>query len=574
MNKPELTIGVPCYDDFDGTYFTIQALRMFHADVMDRCELIVVDNHPESPAGDMIKGLLTDWRREGERLRYEPMASPVGPAGAKNRVFQLAAADAVLCMDSHVLLPAGVLGELLRYYKQHPDTSDLLSGPMLDDKLNVYTTHFDDVWRGDMWGIWGRDERGVDSEGPAFEIPATGMGMFSCRRDAWLGFNDNFRGFGGEEFYIHTKFRQAGHRCLCLPFLRWMHRFARPNGVAYPLQQFDKVRNYVIGHRELGLPLDRVHRHFVLGEGEVCPDGSPAEAATVRIKPSEWNKMIVNPIPAPPPPEPSSAGCQPCDDEPPYKTLDDAYHLAAETVSDINQHIPKLRELAAQCESVTELGNRQGVSTTALLAGQPKRFDTYDVRYSKAVQHLVAVRGETAMQMHVADALTVDIDETDMLFIDTQHTAEQLTAELARHAGKVRRWIVLHDTHIFGERGEGGGPGLLPALRHFMREKTEWSVISHTIVNHGLTVIGRLPKDKPKLPGTIKIGANFAKALAAHVVDGAQKSEPAVFEHRLQQCELCDQRNGDRCAVCGCFIAKKAEWKEQVCSLGKWNNAF
>jgi hypothetical protein len=25
-----LTIGMPVYDDFDGMYFTIQALRMYH----------------------------------------------------------------------------------------------------------------------------------------------------------------------------------------------------------------------------------------------------------------------------------------------------------------------------------------------------------------------------------------------------------------------------------------------------------------------------------------------------------------------------------------------------------------
>ena len=50
------------------------------------------------------------------------------------------------------------------------------------------------------------------------------------------------------------------------------------------------------------------------------------------------------------------------------------------------------------------------------------------------------------------------------------HTADQLTRELQRHAGKVRQRIVLHDTQIFGERGEDGGPGLLVALRAFLRE--------------------------------------------------------------------------------------------------------
>ncbi len=73
-----------------------------------------------------------------------------------------------------------------------------------------------------MWGIWGTDPRGLDPEGEPFEIPMQGMGVFSCRQSAWQGFNPLFRGFGGEEGYIHEKFRQAGGRCLCLPWLRWI----------------------------------------------------------------------------------------------------------------------------------------------------------------------------------------------------------------------------------------------------------------------------------------------------------------------------------------------------------------
>jgi hypothetical protein len=88
-----------------------------------------------------------------------------------------------------------------------------------------------------------------------------------------------------------------------------------------------------------------------------------------------------------------------------------------------------------------------------------------------------------------------------------------LSNEFQRHAGKVRRWIVRHDTQILGERGEDGGPGLLPAVRRFLNENREWSVIHHTQANHGLTVLSRDPRDKPALPGTIKMAANFTKSL-------------------------------------------------------------
>ncbi|HJN93287.1 MAG TPA: glycosyltransferase family 25 protein, partial [Dehalococcoidia bacterium] len=122
--------------------------------------------------------------------------------------------------------------------------------------------HFDPVWRAGMFGVWATDERGVDPTHEPFEIPMQGLGLFACRRDAWLGFSSRFRGFGGEEGYIHEKFRQAGRRTLCLPFLRWMHRFNRPFGTRYPINWEDRVRNYFIGHRETGVSTAALEEHF------------------------------------------------------------------------------------------------------------------------------------------------------------------------------------------------------------------------------------------------------------------------------------------------------------------------
>jgi hypothetical protein len=139
---------------------------------------------------------------------------------------------------------------------------------MMMDNLNLWQTHMEPVWRDGMWGIWGYDKRGDDVDGPPFNIPAHGMGLFACRKDAWLGFNKGFRGFGGEECYIHEKFRQAGRNTLCLPFLRWLHRFPRPAGLPYPIRWEDRIHNYVLGHEELGLDPAPMLAHFshVIGE--------------------------------------------------------------------------------------------------------------------------------------------------------------------------------------------------------------------------------------------------------------------------------------------------------------------
>lgn len=268
------------YDDYEGVWFSVNALRLYHAAEMPRIEILVVDNHPDSVQGRLTRSFIENWVSNG---RYVGFSAPVGTAPPKNEVFRQARGRSVLCIDSHVLLEPDSLRRLLEYYDTHPDCQDLLQGPLVYDNLQTYSSHFADEWRGEMWGVWGTDPRAEfhrqvselpptatgerltsvrTTEGPAFEIPAQGLGLFSCRKDSWLGFHPGFRGFGGEEFYIHEKYRQAGRRTLCLPFLRWVHRFNRPRGVPYPLTKEHKFRNYVLGLTELGLPLEPAIRHF------------------------------------------------------------------------------------------------------------------------------------------------------------------------------------------------------------------------------------------------------------------------------------------------------------------------
>lgn len=247
-----LTIGMPTYNDFDGVYFTVQALR--HYQDLEDTELVVVDNY----GCEHTRAFVERW----SRARYVLDTDAVGTAAAKNRVFAEAQGEAVLCCDSHVMLMPGVIARLKTYYLEHPDTRDLLQGPLVADDLKTISSHFNPVWHNENWGIWATDSRGIDPDGEPFDVPMQGMGIFSCRKEAWLGFNPAFRGFGGEEGYIHEKFRQAGARTLCLPWLRWVHRFGRPAGVPYPVLLKDKVKNYIIGFTELGLDLEPVREHF------------------------------------------------------------------------------------------------------------------------------------------------------------------------------------------------------------------------------------------------------------------------------------------------------------------------
>jgi len=182
-------------------------------------------------------------------------------------------------VDCHVFVVPGALKLLLDYLDVHRDTRDLLQGPLLYDDLTTVSTHFRPEWRSGMYGVWEKSAAGVDIDAAPFDIPMQGLGLFACRRAAWPGFNPEFRGFGGEEGYIHEKFRRAGGRTLCLPFLRWMHRFARPLGTPYLNRWEDRLRNYLIAFRELGLDTAPVTEHFKAHLGE-----SAAEAMLERVE--------------------------------------------------------------------------------------------------------------------------------------------------------------------------------------------------------------------------------------------------------------------------------------------------
>jgi len=269
-SKPAtVTIGIATYDDFDGAWFTINSLYLHHPEVMEVAEVVLIDNRGNGPESPELKRFDTQL----PNVRYVPSRSYSSTA-VRDQLFAHARGELVIVLDSHVLLPAGALQSVIEWFGGHPDSRDLVHGPMLaaDNRKNS-ASHMDPVWNAGMYGVWGYDERADDVGGEAFEIPQHGLAAFACRRDAWPGLNTRFVGFGGEEGYVHEKIRLAGGRVLCLPGFRWQHRFPRPRGVSYRLNWEDRVRNYAIGWSEVGLDADLMAEHFVEATGlESAPD--------------------------------------------------------------------------------------------------------------------------------------------------------------------------------------------------------------------------------------------------------------------------------------------------------------
>jgi 3-methyladenine DNA glycosylase AlkC len=179
--------------------------------------------------------------------------------------------------------------------------------------------------------------------------------------------------------------------------------------------------------------------------------------------------------------------------------------------SDINEHFDALLDTAKECSHITEFGVRTVVSSWALLHSRPKTMISYDISYhiKENIEELIDVAKNNQINFNfiLADVLKVDIEETDMLFIDTLHTYKQLSQELVKHANKVKKYIVLHDTETFGytdesvynhaselSKNNSNKHGLVAAIDEFLKSEqgSNWTVKKKFTHNNGLTIIERV----------------------------------------------------------------------------------
>jgi glycosyltransferase involved in cell wall biosynthesis len=292
-------------------------------DLLQQIEFVICENNPDSNHARELKNFAIQNLAPEKSLSYTIQRENKGTAVAKDSAIAAANGEFILMLDSHVLLcpTTTVFEKLFEFMDENPDTNNLYNGPLVYDNCKSVSTHFRNTWGGGMWGSWATswkcscddfyydlelsDEelivrstkdskiikecpvcgynfsnleednyyRSLSNDGHSlavktfdeepFEIFGQGTGCFFVRKEAWLGYNQHARGFGGEECYIHEKFRKAGHKAYCLPFLAWMHKFHRVGTPGYPLEHYYKVRNYVLEYVELGLDLSPVHDYFV-----------------------------------------------------------------------------------------------------------------------------------------------------------------------------------------------------------------------------------------------------------------------------------------------------------------------
>jgi ornithine carbamoyltransferase len=187
--------------------------------------------------------------------------------------------------------------------------------------------------------------------------------------------------------------------------------------------------------------------------------------------------------------------------------LEEIYNQKTNEPSDIHEHLPTLKRYAEECNHITEMGVRWIVSTYAFLMGKPDKLISIDIQHPNtwnadlSLVEAAANEINAGFEFILGDTLQIEIDETDLLFIDTWHAYKQLKAELDRHHNKAKKYIILHDTTSYEFKDEtsyeslgwrGDGPGIGQAINEFLTENTEWVLHEKFTNNNGLTILKRI----------------------------------------------------------------------------------
>ena len=182
-----------------------------------------------------------------------------------------------------------------------------------------------------------------------------------------------------------------------------------------------------------------------------------------------------------------------------------------QTPSDINEHFPAIIKYGSECDHITEMGVRGIYSTWAWLACNPKNgLYSYDLhnpsKWGGDLQSVIdtAKSYNIKFQFTEADVTQIEIEPTDLLFIDTWHCYNQLKLELSLHSDKVKKYICFHDTTTYAHRNEPltsdhnwkenvtEGKGIWDAVTEFLEDHKEtWELIERFENNNGFTIIKR-----------------------------------------------------------------------------------
>ena len=236
---PWLSIVIPVRGKENELWFTLQGL--LNAGLEDGIEVVVVDNDPS----DHVRDVCESFGRSC--LRYVEAGEVKGVNYPRSVGASEARGEWLMMLDSHVLMRPGSFA-LMR--------ERILEGAYPEKSLIHFGVSFGspEVWGAyrltlhtNFWGTWHHLVE-PNALNP-YPIGATGNWAFLTRISDWNvmgGFNEAFRGYGGDEIYLQLKYWRSGGQVLLDPQVSGSH-WSGPR--AYHVTPLELVVNTAIAGR-------------------------------------------------------------------------------------------------------------------------------------------------------------------------------------------------------------------------------------------------------------------------------------------------------------------------------------
>lgn len=148
----------------------------------------------------------------------------------------------------------------------------------------------------------------------------------------------------------------------------------------------------------------------------------------------------------------------------------------------------EIKQYLKECESYTEFGIMQGPTLALACLSGIHKIRAYDINlewYNKAKNLFEQYTNTNNINFKVnkGNTLTCTIEPADLLYIDSLHEYRHLKGELTRHASKIKKYIIMHDTT--------GRPELIPAIDEFLKDNPCWGKITECTESVGFTTLKR-----------------------------------------------------------------------------------
>jgi hypothetical protein len=177
--------------------------------------------------------------------------------------------------------------------------------------------------------------------------------------------------------------------------------------------------------------------------------------------------------------------------------MNPAYELLQKQ-AEHNKQLYTLLRFACRCDHVTALTMLNYESATVFLAAKNEVIRVLNLGEpdSKALETYKIISKDLDVDFQIMEN-TGEIEPTDLLYISTPAEGNYRAMELTRHAGKVKKYILLPNTVANAHTpspniklADSVTPiGLVFGINHFLQANDDWFILEHDDLAPGMTVL-------------------------------------------------------------------------------------